>query len=445
MNSEPTSREFEANQTESKFVPEAEAATVDPETNIETKPEDKINAEYEHLLRDNSPIDAGVEGFIYHLKVNEIDPSLRHLFRSSDSAEENDGAVKVLKVFKPGQVQNEFEWQKRAYDIVQDATRKESVDFIKYAQVPKPIEHRVIKLSEETRSVLESQGAKLPSGEVEIMLMDYIDGNDLQEIFYRWIITHAPEDREYAKVDPDTANFETMHHAVSGILGFKYSLGELTDEEILDRRKKVHSALKRTGFILSPSVVDQIRNTRQLLARNHVHHNDEHERNFMVSGEQVYMIDFSRASSSVPSEELGIQIDRQLADLSPEIMDQEAKAKSNEAMERVKMLASEGELKNKFPSAFMAATRGGVELQRHLIARSLSSASSEAAVDDFFALLVHFKDQGQISPDQAKEISRIMKESLRSPVIKRGRVEGYRMVNPAATRRIESYEELFAA
>jgi hypothetical protein len=419
-------------------VDEAQAESIErPET------EEAINAEYEHLLRDNIPIDAGAEGLIYYLKVAEADPAFRKLMQPEEG-EEQDGAVKVLKVFKPGQAKNEFEWQKKAYEAVNAAVRKESVDYAKYARVPKPIEFRTIKLSDETRQTLESQGAKLATGEAEVILMDYIEGQDLQEVFYRWIVAHAPEDKEYAKVDAETASFELLHRAVSGILDFKYSRGELTDEEVLERRKKVYSALKRTGFKMPAGIVDQIHNTRQLLHRNNIYHNDEHERNFMVSDGQVFMIDFSRASESLPKEEMGVSIENQLVDLSPEVKERESRQRETENASMIQRMAREINFRDRYPSVFVHADRGGVELQRHLINRALGTGTSESELDNFFALLVNLRDNQNITSEQAAQIADIMKHSLVKPVVKRGKQVGQTVINPAAQRRIESYKHLFS-
>jgi hypothetical protein len=257
-------------------------------------------------------------------------------------------------------------------------------------------------------------------------------------------VAHAPEDKEYAKVDAETASFELLHRAVSGILDFKYSRGELTDEEVLERRKKVYSALKRTGFKMPAGIVDQIHNTRQLLHRNNIYHNDEHERNFMVSDGQVFMIDFSRASESLPKEEMGVSIENQLVDLSPEVKERESRQRETENASMIQRMAREINFRDRYPSVFVHADRGGVELQRHLINRALGTGTSESELDNFFALLVNLRDNQNITSEQAAQIADIMKHSLVKPVVKRGKQVGQTVINPAAQRRIESYKHLFS-
>ncbi|HYE22646.1 MAG TPA: hypothetical protein VD998_03585, partial [Verrucomicrobiae bacterium] len=280
----------------------------------------KLNEGYEGLLKEQNPVNFGKEGLIYRMSAKEMSPAMLEVFREAGIEITKDSAVKVLKVYKPGQGEKEYQAQMQAYKIIEDflAEHPDLRGF--YALVPTPIDYRRITLSDETQDLLNREGAHLTSNEVEILMMDFIEGEDLLETFYRWVAKHVPRDKEYTIAsDPDSAGYMQLHQMAAGILEFGPMPPENTPEadmELENRRRKLYGFLQRTGYRMPGNTVEQIANTRKLLQKNNLYHNDEHERNFMVAGQQAYFLDFSRAATKPLEGEVEYHIDSDLEKLS---------------------------------------------------------------------------------------------------------------------------------
>lgn len=404
-----------------------------------------LNDQYESLIRENRPVDAGNEAFIYKLAVSEEGfAEAKKVLAKAGFVVDRDSAVKVLKVYHPGRAKNEYEFQKLAYDLVEEAIKSGRNDL---ARIPKPVDFRKIKLHEETRVSLNKMGADLKTDEAEILMMDFIEGEDLQEIFYRWIVKHAPKEKAYAiTADPDSADFEQLHQSVAGILEFGH-LGPAgspeADAEIQSRRDKVYAFLKRTGFQIDGAVVNQIKNTRHLLEQNGLYHNDEHERNFMLAGNQAYVIDFSRASKNKPDGETQFLIDEEMRQLSPEHVKKKEDSEMAALAEKISVIASQEGLSNRFSAVYKAAEGGPIQLNRALLARSEAATTTESSVEDFLGLLVRLVNEKKITSSQASEVVGHMKDSLKAPVVKRGKVVGFSIRNPFVHNKIDKYKQLF--
>jgi hypothetical protein len=435
--------EIKPNQEESIISPDPDETLPEKEV-IEDSSEDQlISAEYEHLIQESQPVDAGQEGFIFKLEMNHL-PNETKAALAKSGLEDGDAAVKVLKVYSPGKIGKEFASQKRAYEITEKARAGGRTEL---AKVPKPVDFRKIEISDTTREVLNKQGAALDGKEVEVMMMDFINGEDLQEKFYRWVVKHAPANKQYAvRIDPDTASFEQLYPAVAAILDFNQipaGHNAEADREIDSRREKVVSFLQKTGFTLNKTVVDQIRNTREVLQNNRLFHNDEHERNFMLDGDQVYLIDFARAADRKPDDEVDFAIDRLLERLTPEYQVNAKHQAESEVQERVRLLSDDPNLSERYKAIYRASEEGPIMLGRVLRSRSEVAASTEPLLEDFLALMLKLVSENRISNEQASDILGHMKSSLRTPVLKRGKVAGFNIRNQFIYNRIDTYKGMF--
>lgn len=403
-----------------------------------------VERQYEDLIRKHHPVDSGQEGLIYKLSPTQVESRARELMLDHGIDLDSDSAVKVLKVFNPGKIEHEYNAQSSAYQVLAQAKETSTKPL---AQVPAPFDFRKIHITDETRDILNREGAKIIGNEVEVMMMDFVPGEDLQTIFYRWIVKHAPADKQYAvTVDPDLADFPKLYQAVSGILDFGVipeERGAQADAEIKSRREKVFNYLKKTGFTMKPGVVEQIKNTREVLQTNRIYHNDEHERNFMLHHDQVYIIDFARASNQELEDEVTFEIDKLLEQLTPGY-EQKQKAEVDESLKtRVEGIALDAGLPDRYKAVYRAAETSPIALHGALRARAEAASSTESTVNDFMGLLVRLSREKLVTNSSALEIVDHMKDSLRKPVLKRGRVQGFAVRNPAIYNKIDVYKQLF--
>jgi hypothetical protein len=404
--------------------------------------ENYLNDQYEHLIRDNVPVDSGQEALIYRMSGSELDDRTKTLLAETGMDFDKDSAVKVLKVFSPGKAKYEYEYQKKAYQIVEAERKKGRTDL---AWVPKPTDLRTLHISAETKDVLNKMGAKLSNNQVEIFSMDFVEGEDLQEIFYRWILKHVPPEKSFlVTADPDTASFEQLHRDVSSILEFGH-LGPQgtaeTDNELKARRNKVLTFLKRTGYKIGGDVIEKIRNTRELLRENKVFHNDEHERNFMLQGKELFLIDFARATSRRIEGESYYELERDLEKLVPEIEQKEELEKNAAAIQRVTEKSQDRFLRERFKPLFEESKN--IALNSMLLVRAEAATTTESGMEDFIGLMLGLVRENKLTESQAASILAHMKDSMKKPVIKWGKVKGFHIRNQAIYNQIDNYKPLF--
>lgn len=426
--------------------PSEEGSLIDTPETTEARTERIINEQYETLIREHNPVDSGKEGLIFRLQAEEVNPDVKTALGSTEQDFNDDSAVKVLKVFSPGAkaIEHEFTQQVRAYNIL-NAARKDSAVLL--AKVPAPIDFRKIHIEDDTRGLLNREGASLKGNEVEVMMMDFVGGEDLQTIFYRWIVKHAPKDKEYAvTANPDQADFQKLYQAVSGILEFQALPPEHNaeaDEEISRRREKVLHFLKKTGFTLKQTIVDQIKNTRTVLQANRLYHNDEHERNFMVDGDQVYLIDFARATEKRIEDESDFNVDKLLEQLTPEFEIKNKAERQSSILSQVESIAKDEGLLERYKTVYSSAMDGSPDFIRLLKVRSEAATSTESSSNDFLALLVRLVRDNKLDKSDAGDIVEHMKQSLKVPVFKRGKPAGFNIRNPAVHNKMDTYKQLF--
>lgn len=409
--------------------------------------DDELNAQYEDLLQHGHPVNSGTYGLIYRMNFIDASPDLRTGLQQMGVDVERGPAVKVLKIYINGKGREEYLAQRKAYDIVAQSDQKD------LALVPRPLEERVVKIKSETQRVLHQEGASIAGGQVEAIMMDYIDGPDLATVFYRWIVDHAPDDKEYVKQSTHPDNFEQLQTAVSEILEFKKPGGKSPNEAEREGEKhrvnklnsnRVYAFLKKTGFRLNPKIVTHIRNTLELFESQGFYHNDDHERNFMVVGDYLgdgdvttYIIDFDKAGPADP-DVLSFRVDKQLEELI---------AATNADQGDITELRQDLTRFSGNPNVIRYTElleKAADKIEAVALNRGLACVSTEAMFNEFVSSLLVLVEKQKMSPEQARSVLASLKQNMVTEV-KVGRKLTKKISNPAIYNSIDSYSALFSS
>jgi hypothetical protein len=400
--------------------------------------------EFDRFLLEHAPVNAGTNALIFKVTSEEIPDDTRAKYKALNNRNDN-AALKVLKVYSQGRGEREFNAQTQAYTIIEQA-RSSGADL---ALVPTPLEWKKIHIEDETKQLLNTEGASLLSNDAEILMMDFVEGDDLATVFYKWIVDHAPADKQYIAQSVNPSSFEDLQRAVSEILQFIKPGGRSFNEAARageEKRaanmnaEKAYRFLRKTGFRLNPRVVTQIKNTLKVFQSQGFFHNDDHERNFMVVGDhsgsgevQTYIIDFDKAGVKAEDQAGDFRIDRLLAQLTDEaegeknreLAEFEAKLESEEWQDRMSGFLEAGNEK---------------QIYSRLITNSTVAASSEGSFDDFIAVMMKLNRDGRLEKSIAGQILDRVRESL---VVKDSRKKQSRIINPNVYNKAVKYKTLF--
>jgi len=245
---------------------------------------------FEEVLCTSPVIASGRDGIVLKIDISDFDEQTIKMMADSgiDISPRNGYALKMLKIYRPGYGEREYNIQKSAYEILKD------LDAV--AKVPKPIVMRVQRLNEADKQYLKNH-APFIEDDAELILMDYIEGVDLADYIYDFILSK----NGYEEAIRSNMSFEQKHSAVNDLLGFEKpgnaTPGNFGDIMAMrDNVRKLMNYLKKSGFHIDREVLEKIKNAIRILESNRIFHNDLHERNVMIDKDgQPYIIDFGRS------------------------------------------------------------------------------------------------------------------------------------------------------
>lgn len=232
----------------------------------------------EQMLLNASKMDEGVNGIIFHLNVEILDESLKQFAESKALDFESERALKMLKVYRKGEGEREFDLQKRAYEILNKKNAGTQ------ARIPKPLFYRDIQLSPQARAQLE-ETVGFSEEHAEIIVMELIQGKDLGT----YLVDAAKKLRakEGDDEDPERILLDDV------LTRFRFSALDEGDAAIL------YHYLREKQFSLNPSIIQALSAGIESLHRGKMAHRDLHERNVMISEDDgsvdVWIIDFGTA------------------------------------------------------------------------------------------------------------------------------------------------------
>ncbi len=190
----------------------------------------------------------------------------------------------MLKVYSNTSVgDREAEAQRRAFEIISSSGRAD------LAVVPKMYFSGEIKIKNKSvADLVESEGVVLNDGNVELILMDFVEGDDLAVYLYKRVCEFHPGlvDLKERIEKGDKIDVGELSDRVGFALDFIEP--ENRQDDFQSRRadnsnhKKMVDYLYSRGFVMDQSFIEKIDKTVSLWHENGLRHNDLHERNIIV-------------------------------------------------------------------------------------------------------------------------------------------------------------------
>jgi len=253
---------------------------------------------FEEILHTSPIIASGKDGIILQIStLNFDDETIESMRKNGIDISADDGyALKILKIYRHGSGEKEYNIQKTAYELLKNIGG--------VAKVPKPIIIRTQHLSESDKQYLKNQ-APFIEDKAEMILMDFIEGKDLATYIYDFILSkHGYDENSIQNME-----FEQKQATISGLINFEIpentEHGDFKDIIAMrDNVRKLMSYLKKTDFHIDENILDQIKKSLDILESNRIFHNDLHERNIIIdNGGQPYIIDFGRSVDNKSNQE----------------------------------------------------------------------------------------------------------------------------------------------
>jgi hypothetical protein len=260
------------------------------------------------ILQEGEKVNEGNNGIICLVDIKRLaqaDPRICRIF-GYESAEElpEELAIKMLKIYSGKSAgKREASIQRRAFEIVNN-NQQEGL-----AVVPRIYFSGEFKIQNDSlASLLQSEGVQLgDGGNVELLLMDYIKGDDFAVWLYKKVVDYHPglvdlKDR-IAKGEQTDVN--ELNDRVAIALDFRAP--ENPHDEYQKRRvendnhKKMVDYLYKAGFVIDRNFIETINRTVAAFHNNGLSHNDLHERNIIVIETQggtirIAIVDFGSAT-----------------------------------------------------------------------------------------------------------------------------------------------------
>lgn len=267
-----------------------------------------IDLGLKEILRSQHRANEGNNGIIFRMPLIDASPLFLEALGAIGADITSEAAIKMLKVYSPGSGSHEFNMQQMAYDLLKDMPDED------YAKIPKPVLIRELDIDSGTVEHLREEDSNFRgAGKAEVIIMDWISGEDLATALYKWTIEH----HENPILPGNFSDFNELQDSIARTFHFVKPGGksnrenERINEERLvknENAQKVFTFMRSKGFTLNPKIVKQITNTLNLLHENSIYHNDNHERNILIDGAveavdgkgasvQTYLLDFGSADT----------------------------------------------------------------------------------------------------------------------------------------------------
>lgn len=231
-------------------------------------------------------INEGENAIILRINTETVPEEIISTLRKAGINLESEHAIKLLKIYSAGTGRQEQMMQTRAQNII--GKNKE-----KFALVPGTLLYKDIRLTPEARQQLRSLGLKITGSRVEMIVMDFVNGEDVATILYKEALVRKFPELYSSVEDLRALSFDRLESETVSALGFKRPGGKATNEgerEFEKRKINMENVrlllhfLRTKNFVLDKSIVKRLRASVNILHANGLAHRDLHERNVMISG-----------------------------------------------------------------------------------------------------------------------------------------------------------------
>jgi serine/threonine protein kinase len=391
------------------------------------------------MLRRGKFLEAGNNGIVFYIDQSTTSKLTHTLLRQEkiEIGNTEEVAVKILKVYDIGKGEKEFNWQTQAYKAIEENQQNNADGQDTIAHIPKPLHMRDQTISPDIKEYLQQLGGHANSN-VELILMEYIDGKDLATILYNRILESLGYDQE----ELEKLSFSNKQEIVANNLHFTQPQGKARDEgareferiKILNEnleKIKIHLR-KKLGdeeVVFDPAIFEKIKNTITALHKNNIYHNDLHERNIMIGENgKVYIIDFGSADSTQlegrPDDEAIIRNWKEFT-ISNETKKLEEKTKARDELEKIQHAVLKNErLISRYKIPLKKAIEHDIEGTGEKLLRQFKafSITDDREAENVFILLQHIRDESETRTTSENNIRKFLqllkKEKNISPSIK---------------------------
>jgi len=277
------------------FLPSPENSPSPEEMGLEKEPQSITKTESEKsdidklidarleevLLHGLEKVNEGHNGVIFKADIQKFPPELVEKLRETGVEMEETPAIKILKVYEVSVGRKEFDAHTAAYEVLANNDGD-----VPMADTPRPLLYRELEsLSTETQDQLRAHGIE-SKGQVAMLVMELIPGEDLATTMYREILKRHPQ---ASKIFTDVKNMRVneLFDAVKSTLKLSAVPAGIQPEKkaalIRHNASEIYGFLARNGFTIDPEVHEQAKNAFMQLHHNGIAHRDAHERNIMIS------------------------------------------------------------------------------------------------------------------------------------------------------------------
>jgi serine/threonine protein kinase len=273
------------------------------------------------IIHSAQKINEGNSGVIGLIDLSDLPEEMRAKFfgdrAGSKSAQPDKFAVKTLKIYEPGAGDREFRLHQEATQIIAASGQED------LAKVPQMYYYRQLNIDQNDKELvakLESDKIDISAGKFDVMIMDYINGDDFNSYIFKQVIINATDRdlfsdaeliklRERLQANPvsEKINYEPLAHIASDLLSLKPGLDQgdyrLNVQLESENHARLVEFLQARSFRLDAAKLATLSKTVKLLNKNGFFHRDLHGRNIMVdydAAHQIkdyYILDFGLAVS----------------------------------------------------------------------------------------------------------------------------------------------------
>lgn len=395
-----------------------------------------LDRNLEQLILSCQRVGEGGKAVVLKLSILEVPKELQSALEriGVSPSDQNDKAVKLFKLHLPNKGAREYRMHMRAHEALQGVPTK---DQALYAKIPTLSSSQEITFDPIARKEFERRfDTLIPAEKTQLITMEYVEGEDLATVFYKWILE---KEAVYTPAQIDAMDFKKLYEEVAILL----QLESIPEENIHDPRalelgmwkttanntNKLYRYLQKNKFPLSSQIVAQVENTIRLCHQVHITHGDMFERNIMVEGgaqrlrgekpnphDQAFVIDFGEAREGEIEGVDDFSVIRRLKTLlmhSENETDPETHRISSELHSKAKLLKAKTKW-NQMHAIISEGIQHNID-QGLTMAWNRTAGQGESYIDDFFIMMQTFIEDGSLAKEKLSKFADAKKQMATSP------------------------------
>jgi hypothetical protein len=242
-----------------------------PENSVDRSQERRDRKLEAILMKYTEKINEGNNGVIFQIKVEELDDDARAFLLEEGIIVEGESrqVVKLLKLSEPGKLQREYRALKKARDVVHPAHMNDPVGF---ADIPAPTSFRELPISGELREWLARKDVRTDRDSVELMVMDRVEGVDIDTCILRHFLINSPRSRCRKADLVNVCDFNELEQHASVSLGFHFDFEKPRRQwasedwrHYAQFREVLEADTAKLGFRIDARTIAAIENAMDLL------------------------------------------------------------------------------------------------------------------------------------------------------------------------------------